>query len=329
MSDPYAPHFRFDVWSETWVAVAPGRKAIGAMRPGGMPTTSDRCPFCAGHESDTEISTDEVGSPWRARAVLNRFPLTRAVHGGDTRRPEGVQVGVLDAHGVHEVIVESRVHERDLATMRPEEALDVLTLWRARSRALARLGGVRAITLFRNKGRRAGSSQPHPHSQIVALPFVPPLLATRARVAEAHRAAQGSSFVARMIEDERAARSRIVADADDIVSYCPYASARAWWARLAIADDVPRFADVTDAQLTILARRLPDLCARALSASGASDYNVFVSDPPLGHDAGFVIEVVPRTGGDAGFELSTGTSVCVVLPEDAAARMRASTPGAT
>jgi UDPglucose--hexose-1-phosphate uridylyltransferase len=132
-----------------------------------------------------------------------------------------------------------------------------------------------------------------------------------------------------MIEDERADGSRIVTDADGVVSYCPYASSRAWWARLAIADDLPRLADVTDSQLAILARRLPDLCARALSASGATDYNVYVSDPPLGQDAGFVIEVVPRTGGDAGFELSTGTSVCVVLPEDAATRMRASTPRAT
>ncbi|MBN8612767.1 MAG: hypothetical protein J0L92_19385 [Deltaproteobacteria bacterium] len=336
MSDPFAPHFRFDVWSETWVAVAPGRKAIGAMRPGGLPTSTERCPFCAGHEADTERSTDEIGSPWRARSVLNRFPLTTTSQQGLAPLPPAGggsavlgEVRAIPALGVHEVIVESREHERDLATMRPEEALDVLTLWRARSRALARLEGVRAITLFRNKGRRAGSSQPHPHSQIVALPFVPPLLATRARVAEAHRATHGSAFVAHMIEDERAAGARIVADADDVVSYCPYASARAWWARLAIADEVPRFADVTDAQLAVLARRLPDLCARALSASGASDYNVFVSDPPLGHDAGFVIEVVPRTGGDAGFELSTGTSVCVVSPEDAAARMRASTPGAT
>jgi galactose-1-phosphate uridylyltransferase len=86
--------------------------------------------------------------------------------------------------------------------------------------------------------------------------------------------------------------------------------------------DVPRFSATSDALLGVLARRLPDLTARALRASGATDYNVYVADPPVGQDTGFAIEIVPRTGGDAGFELSTGTSVCVVLPEDAAARMR-------
>jgi UDPglucose--hexose-1-phosphate uridylyltransferase len=338
VSDPYAPHFRFDPWTDSWVAMAPGRKAIGAMRPGGMPPSSERCPFCAGHEADTELSTDEIGSPWRARSVLNRFPLTTtsqrrqalppAAGAGDGSARLG-QVSALAAHGAHEVIVESRHHDRDLAAMTPAEALDVLTLWRARSKALAQIEGVRAITLFRNKGRRAGSSQPHPHSQIVALPFVPPLVATHARTAEAHRAEHGGSLLAHLIERERAERSRIVTDADGVVSYCPYASMRAWWARLAIAPPVPRFADVSDAQLAILARRVPDLCARALSASGATDYNVYVADPPLGSDTGFVIEIVPRTGGDAGFEVSTGTSVCVVLPEDAAARMRDTSPGAT
>lgn len=331
MSDPYAPHFRFDAWTESWVAMAPGRKAIGAMRPGGLPPTSDRCPFCPGHEADTEITTEEIGAPWRARSVLNRFPLTSSQppdllqHRRPTPDPSRWRAGglpPLPAHGVHEVIVESRDHDRDLATMTDDEARDVLTLWRARSRALATVEGVQAITLFRNKGRRAGSSQAHPHSQIVALPFAPPLAATRARVAMGFREEHGTSFVGHLIDRERADGSRIVTDADGIVSFCPYASPRAWWARVALEEDVPRLADVSDAQLALLAVRLRDLAAQALGASGATDYNVWVADPPLGHDAGFVIDVVPRTGGDAGFELSTGTSVCVVLPEDAASRMR-------
>ena len=53
-----------------------------------------------------------------------------------------------------------------------------------------------------------------------------------------------------------------------------------------------------------------------------------IVDPPLDETGdGFSIEIVPRTGGDAGFELATGTSVCVVLPEDAAAAMREASVG--
>lgn len=316
MSD--TPGLRFDAWTDSWVLVAPGRFGIGAMRPAGLPSPGARCPFCPGHEGDTEPSTESLGAPWRARSVLNRFPLVRS----DAELPDELGEHARAALGVHEVIIESRHHDRDLADMSATEALDVLTLWRARSRALGALPSSRAIALFRNKGRRAGSSQPHPHSQIVALPFVPPQHAARARAAREHHARARGPWVQHLIERERRDGLRIVRDADGVVSFCPYASPRAWWARLLVDADVPRFADADDALLRVLAERVRALAACALKASGATDYNVYVADPPLGEGGGFAIEVVPRTGGDAGFELSTGTSVCVVSPEDAAAKMR-------
>jgi len=321
VSEP-APHLRFDEWTDTWVAMAPGRRGIGAMRPGGMPEPSVRCPFCPGHEADAEVASLSIGEPWRVRAVANRFPLTRpgAVDPG--------LAGAVAAGGAHEVIVESREHDRDLSVMSPAEASDVLLAWRDRSRALGRLTGTRAVILFRNKGRRAGSSQPHPHSQIVALPFVPPLVARRAELGRRFLDAHGRSLVTHTLDHEREARVRIVRDADGVLTYCPFASTRAWATRVLLDRSPVRFAELEDARLGTLASHLVEACRRALHASGATDYNVLVVDPPLDETGGgFSIEIVPRTGGDAGFELATGTSVCVVLPEDAAAAMREASVG--
>ncbi len=316
MSEP-APHLRFDEWTDQWVTMAPGRRGIGAMRPGGMPETSTRCPFCPGHEADAEVVSLRVGEPWRVRAVANRFPLMRP----DAADP--ALAGAEAASGAHEVIVESREHDRDLSVMSPSEARDVLWAWRDRSRALARLAGTRAVILFRNKGRRAGSSQPHPHSQIVALPFVPPLVARRAELGRRFRGVHGRSLVAHALEREREDRVRIVSDAEGVLTHCPFASARAWATRVLLDRSPARFAELDDGRLETLAAHITRACRRALHASGATDYNVLVVDPPLDDDGdGFSIEIVPRTGGDAGFELATGTSVCVVLPEDAAAAMR-------
>jgi len=312
-----APHLRFDEWTGTWIAMAPGRRGIGAMRPGGLPEPSVRCPFCPGHEADAELASLAVGEPWRVRAVPNRFPLTRP----DAASPE--LEGALAASGAHEVIVESRAHDRDLAMMSSSEASDVLFAWRDRSRALGRLAGTRAVSLFRNKGRRAGSSQPHPHSQIVALPFVPPLVARRAELARRYRDAQGRSLVEHTLEREREAGVRVVSDAAGVMTYCPFASGRAGGSRGILERGPARLAEVEDGRLATLATQVVDACRRALWASGATDYNVLVIDPPCDETGdGFSIEIVPRTGGDAGFELATGTSVCVVLPEDAASRMR-------
>ncbi|GAB4198866.1 MAG: galactose-1-phosphate uridylyltransferase [Sandaracinaceae bacterium] len=312
-----ASSFRFDPLLETWVAMAPGRFAIGASRPGGLPESARRCPFCPGHEADAEEATLEVGDPWRVRVVRNRFPLVRT-----SARPPA-ESRARAASGEHEVIVEAREHELDLATMDAEQAFAVLYAWRDRVRELGAHPEARVVQLFRNRGRRAGSSQAHPHSQVLSLPFVPPLVGKRAAIAARFRASTGRSLLRHVLTEEREAQERIVADADHVVTYCPHASHRAWTTRIALDDDVPRFAAVSDEVLGVLAERVPDACRRALVASGATDYNVLVHEPPLGQeDAYFAIDVVPRTGGDAGFELSTGVGVCVVLPEEAAARLR-------
>jgi UDPglucose--hexose-1-phosphate uridylyltransferase len=162
---------------------------------------------------------------------------------------------------------------------------------------------------------------------VLSLPFVPTQIARRASIARRFRGSTGRSLLAHVLAEEREAEERVITDADGVVTYCPHASSRAWTTRLALDADVPRFAAVSDEVLAVLAVRLPDACRRALVASGATDYNVLVHEPPLGEeDAYFAIDVVPRTGGDAGFELSTGVGVCVVLPEEAAARLRGAGP---
>ena len=212
------PEFRQDPLTEAWVGMVPGRRGIGGMRPGGLPEQGARCPFCAGHESDTEASTFEVGSPWRVRSVRNRFPIVR-----DTVVPIDAH-NAMPAEGIHEVIVESRTHDADLATMTSSEVHDVFLAWRDRVRALAEAPNAKSVLLFRNKGRRAGSSQPHPHAQVIALPFVPPNVAQRARVLDAD-----PNVFRRALNEERTRREGVVQDEDGIVTYCPFASPRGFW----------------------------------------------------------------------------------------------------
>ncbi|MDQ3037786.1 MAG: hypothetical protein M3Y87_35660, partial [Myxococcota bacterium] len=145
-------------------------------------------------------------------------------------------------------------------------------------------------------------------------PYVPPAIALRA--------ARGPDVLARALEEERAEGARIVADEDGVVTFCPFASHRAWEARIALAAPCSRFSSIDDARLAIVARRLVALVQRFRAVLGALDYNVLLRDPPLGVGSFFTIDVLPRTGGDAGFELQTGSPICVVAPEDAARALR-------
>lgn len=293
------PELREDVFTGITTVLAPGRRGLGAMRTGGLPDVPrERCPFCPGHEAETEATVLAIGEPWRVRVVANRFP-------------------VLPAElGAHEVVIESRDHDGDLATYDPAHATDVLAAIRARLRVLEARPGIAAISVFRNRGRRAGSSQPHPHAQIVAFPHVPPTVAQRDAIA---RATPG--LLARVLDEERAAGTRIVHDGAGVVAWCPRASHRAWEVRVALEAPCPRFSAVDDTRLGALGAALASVTSRLQRALGPHDYNVLLRDPAIGERTFFTIDVLPRTGGDAGLELQSGTPICVVAPEDAAAEL--------
>jgi len=280
---------RIDPLTGHAVLIAPARRAIGAARPAGLPPATGSCPFCPGHEAEAEASVLELGTPWQVRVVPNRFPLPAAGH---------------------EVLVEHRAHDADLAGYAPAHVARVLDALVRRTAALEARSGVRAVLPFRNRGRRAGSSQPHPHAQLVALDAVPPRLMAVAARLEAVRLGD-------VLEAEA---PRHVAAGGPWVAYAPLASERAFHVRL--AGPPRRLADLEAADLEALAGLLPRVAAATLSAAGTADYNVLVTSPPVGAPGPVFLDILPRTGGDAGFELGSGVTVCVVDPDEAALAVR-------
>jgi len=109
--------------------------------------TTERCPFCPGHESDTPPSIAEIGDPWRVRIFPNKFPPVAGA----------------------EVIVESPRHDAPFDELAHAE--DVVRAYVDRYRAHR---DAAYVCVFKNEGTRAGASIPHLHSQVVPLPFVPP-----------------------------------------------------------------------------------------------------------------------------------------------------------
>lgn len=306
---------RLDPFTGRHVVLAPGRRGIGGVKPGGLPTQEGRCPFCPGHETDTEATIarwpDE--GEWQVRVVANKFPVAS-------------QESEWTVRGWHEVGVDARDHDADLADLSAEHAAAMLRVYRDRVRALEAREGIRSVIVFRNRGRRAGSSQPHPHSQIVALEHVPGEIALRWEMARAHLVREGTTVheatLARELEDG----TRIVAESEHLVAYCPYAPSRPFEIRLAPRAPRGGFARATDDEIDSLGAHLVDAYARLSLATRITDSNVIVRQPPVGASgpaAAWHLDILPRTGGDAGFELATGEMIVVVTPEESAARLRA------
>jgi UDPglucose--hexose-1-phosphate uridylyltransferase len=291
---------RVDPFTGRTVLIAPHRRSPG--RRGILPSPPGPCPFCPGSEGTTRDTLAQVPAegPWQMRAFENRHPLE------------------LGPGGAHEVIVETPAHDADLPDLEAAHLASLIAFWAARL-AHHRGRGAAHVALFRNRGRRSGSSQPHPHSQIAALSWLPEDVRQRAALAAAHRTRTGRSLHESQLAFEREDGRRILEASGPFVALCPYAPSRPFEVRLVPVDPrLPFGAPGTEADLGALLRRS---LGALRAAAEAPDYNLVLRH---GTGDGWHLEVLPRTGGDAGFELATGAPIVVVEPEVAAAALRAS-----
>ncbi len=324
-----APHeFRRDPMTGRVSVVAPGRYGItqGPDPLAGLPAPPGPCPFCPGEEARIErtLAVFPPEGPWRIRVVANRYPSVLATEG---RAPAPVLDVATPATGRQEIVVESREHGADLATYDVAHATDVLRTLRDRLRVLEDDPSLAEVAVFRNKGRRAGSTQPHPHSQLIGISIASPETTLRFERARAHHAAHGETLLDAVLRRELDDGARVVREAGGFVTVTPFAPKERFetWV-------VPRvlrgsFADLADDALAPLAAAIGDAARRALGASGRSDYNVLFRLPPKASRADpaafWYVEILPRAGGAAGFELVSGVPVVSVSPERAADAMRA------
>ena len=288
------PEIRIDPVSGRTVIVAPER----ADRPDEYGSTSSApCVFCPGRERETPkeiMRLPLAGRGWRARVVPNKYPAVDRA-----------------SAGAHEVVIESSRHATVFGALSIPEIADVLGLWRNRLNALKEEKRFAYATAFKNEGGPAGASIEHVHSQVLALPDVPPDAAARA-------ARFGAACP---ICDDRG-NDRYVAEAGGFVARVPRAPRFPHEVRFAPLAHQARFEDLSDARP--LATLLADVLGRVSRALGAPPYNLVVHTAPFREPGRFHwhLELMPRTTRPGGCEWGTGVFINTVAPEDSARRLR-------
>jgi UDPglucose--hexose-1-phosphate uridylyltransferase len=308
------PELRHDPVSGRRVVVAPERDARPrSSRPLGADADPPAdCPFCPGNEHATppEMHRTGTGAPdttgWAVRVVPNLYPIVGGDHAG------------TGATGAHEVVVLCPDHFRTFGMLDDDQAVDVVSVLRDRTRA-HHAAGHRSVQVFVNHGKEAGASLAHPHAQVVALDFVPPVT----EGALERFAAAETDLVARQLTEIDGGPLAVSEGPAPV--WCPYASGAPYEMRIAHRDACAGFADATDDEIRAVAIALRDALAALAATVGDVPYNVMVhSAPNAAPDPAFhwYLEILPRLSIVAGFEIGTGVFVNIVTPEVAATRLR-------
>lgn len=332
---------RLDRLHEQYVLIAPERLHRPDYHRAELDAAQSHrpCPFCEGNETLTppEIFALRQNDPdtpgWQTRVVPNLYKAVQVEEElASQRRGMFEQVSGV---GAHEVLIDSPHHAQGFAERTPEEVGRWLRTILRRCADLRNDTRLVHLSVFKNSGGNAGATQPHPHTQLIALPVVP--FAERAYFEKDfeyyHRHGRGQ--VEDIVESERKEAVRVIEEIGAFMAFCPFASSYPFEVmimprRPLLCLDSCRRDDIDD-----LARLLHTVFVRMKRQLGLFDYNLVFRLPPLNrhfdnaaffdelqHFSRFTLRIMPRIYRHGGFELATATMINPVSPEEAAALLR-------
>ena len=243
---PYAPnpHLRWHPLRGEWVAYASHRQQRTFLPP---PEYNPLAPA-----RDPEHPTEVPDGPWDVAVFENLFPtLARTAHD-----PPALDIPTAPGRGACEVVVFTQDTTATLGSL-PLWHLELLIdVWADRQAVLGARPDVAYVFPFENRGVEVGVTLHHPHGQIYAYPFVPPIAERELMQQRAHFEQTGEGLLAGMIERELGADVRMLYRGAHAAAFMPICARYTYEVWVAPRRAVPSFVELTRDERADLARAL-------------------------------------------------------------------------
>lgn len=325
------PELRLNLVTREWVIIGreKGKRPedfAGIKEHKRYPDIVETCPFCPGNESKTLDEKCRIGDDkgWRIRVVPNKFAVL-SKEGERTRRNSGLRKSV-NGVGIHEVIIESPLHNVTTATMQSEHLEEVIQTYKERFLEINRDPRIEHVVILKNSGPASGTTIEHSHSQIAGLPITPFQIRSRIENVMRFFDETGDCMMCRLVADELNDGSRVLLNTDHFVSFVPYAALSAFHIWIFPKRHSGSFSDIRNEEIRDLAINLKSSMARLYYGLDNPDFNYVIrSGKPSSSDSEFnhwYLSIVPRIAMASGFELGSGIYLNPLVPEMTAEFLR-------
>jgi UDPglucose--hexose-1-phosphate uridylyltransferase len=338
-----ANEMRRDYLLNRWVVIAIERK----MRPTDFTKRAERrkavgvCPFCPGHEHMTppatlvyistngEIKKDKDlnglrHKNWLVRCVPNLYPAFTPPDENIIVELKKTEVFAV-AHGHHEIVIESPMHDEHPGVARITQLVHAINAHLDRLRYLSSKDYVEYVSIFRNHGLEAGASLSHPHSQLVAMPFIPRVIDEEMKASDKFWKRKKKCVYCEILRRERKG-PRFIHENDNFAAFAPFASVNPFEFWILPKNHSSSIIESTREEVKGLAEILRVSLGGMRSLLKDPPYNYgFHIAPTSEEDHSYFhwhLEVYPKLSIWAGFEKSMGVFINTIPPEDAAESLR-------
>jgi UDPglucose--hexose-1-phosphate uridylyltransferase len=241
---PPNAHLRWHPLRGEWVAYASHRQDRTFLPP------AEYNPLAA--TTDTSAPTEVPAGPWDVAVFENLFPtLTLAAHD-----PPALAVPTQPGTGVCEVIVFTQDATTSLSRL-PLWHIELLVeVWADRYVELGAKPEIQYVFPFENRGVEVGVTLHHPHGQLYAYPFIPPVPARELEQQRAYYQAHGRGLLEDFVAREVAEGVRMLYDGTDAAAFMPICARYSYEVWVAPKRPAPSFAALTAAERRDFARAL-------------------------------------------------------------------------
>ena len=335
------PELRKDPVLGRWVIIATER----AKRPSDFDVVRDEsrgdsCPFCEGREGETppEVYSvrDDGTAPdtpgWSVRVIPNKYPALD-VEGHLNREGVGM-VDMANGIGVHEVIVETPDHDKDMADLPTTQISDVMRTYQQRIMDLREDERLKSVRIFKNQGRSAGASLQHAHSQLIATPITPKRVKEKLDGAKDYFEYKHRCIFCDYIKQETELFcERLVEETEHFVALAPFAARFPFETWILPKRHMLDFVLVSGEEMEDLGGMMKQVLGKLRKALSNPPFNYVLHQAPyrrprggywttIEEDYHWHIELIPRLTRVAGFEWGSGFYINPTPPEVAAEELR-------
>ncbi len=321
---------RRTVLAETQILLATER----GLRPDDFSKTEGEpsvCPFCPGNEHLTPLPERlrfaSGNGSWELRVVPNRFPAARIEGKTNFVLDARLALTIADAHGAHEVIIETPDHNQDITALPLHRLVNLFQAIATQTIDLYRDPRIRFIQVFKNHGKEAGASLSHPHTQLIGLPQIPVKIDQRLHRLRLYESDHGHSIFEMVIEKARE-NNRVVIETPHFIAITPYEAKFPFEMWVMPLDKQSHFKDSSDHF-----NELSEIVSQAFRRLKATlrflpPFNVVLDEAPANIFTYSELfyrwrwRIYPRITRIAGFELATGFYINPTPPEQAASFLR-------
>jgi UDPglucose--hexose-1-phosphate uridylyltransferase len=238
-----------------------------------------------------------------------------------------------ESKGICEVVCYTSDHNLYLEDLPLEKINNLINVWRDRYLVLGKEEFIKYVLIFENKGEEIGVTLSHPHGQIYAFSYVPPVVLEELRSSKKFYRKNKKCLHCKIVEMELRDSSRTIISNKDFIAFIPFYARWPYEVHIYCLRHLGSLCELDDTEVTSLSKIIKELVNRYNKLFNFRMPYVMIihQNPTDGKDYPyyhFHFEFYPpyRTKNKlkylAGCELGAGTFINDTLPEEKAAELR-------